>query len=149
MSVKVGAQRSAVRGMPIVKATAVRTITRTPVPVELEKIELPMNTFTNKNTFKAKIKSVERIVGPKATGETCHIIIETDGKIPFWEGQSYGVIPPVILNLFSGSVASFLHSRCQCRRGAPKKALWFVVYPVMRCCTVGACICLSHPGSCS
>ena len=23
-----------------------------------------------------------------------HIVIETDGKIPFWEGQSYGVIPP-------------------------------------------------------
>ena len=23
-----------------------------------------------------------------------HIIIETEGKIPFWEGQSYGVIPP-------------------------------------------------------
>lgn len=42
----------------------------------------------------ARVKSVERIVGPKATGETCHIVIETDGKIPFWEGQSYGVIPP-------------------------------------------------------
>jgi ferredoxin--NADP+ reductase len=41
-----------------------------------------------------RIKSVKRIVGPKATGETMHIIIETDGKIPFWEGQSYGVIPP-------------------------------------------------------
>ena len=33
-------------------------------------------------------------MGPKATGETMHIIIETEGKIPFWEGQSYGVIPP-------------------------------------------------------
>jgi hypothetical protein len=40
-------------------------------------------------------RSVQRIVGPKATGETCHIIIETNGDIPFWEGQSYGVIPPV------------------------------------------------------
>ena len=45
-------------------------------------------------THQARVKSVERIVGPKATGETCHIIIETEGKIPFWEGQSYGVIPP-------------------------------------------------------
>merc|ERR1711869_54879 len=38
--------------------------------------------------------SVERIVGPNATGETCHIVIETEGKIPFWEGQSYGIVPP-------------------------------------------------------
>lgn len=39
--------------------------------------------------------SVKTITGPKATGETCHIIIETNGQIPFVEGQSYGVIPPV------------------------------------------------------
>jgi len=62
---------------------------------ELEKGELPMNTYNNKAPFIAKVRSVERIVGPKATGETCHIIIEHDGKVPFWEGQSYGVIPPV------------------------------------------------------
>ena len=67
------------------------------IPIELEKGDLPLNTFSPKKPFKAKIKSVERIVGPKATGETCHIVIETDGKIPFWEGQSYGVIPPVSL----------------------------------------------------
>lgn len=30
----------------------------------------------------------------QATGETCDIVIETGGDIPFWEGQSYGVIPP-------------------------------------------------------
>jgi len=53
-----------------------------------------MNTFSKKAPFPAKIKSVERIVGPNATGETCHIVIETKGEIPFWEGQSYGVIPP-------------------------------------------------------
>ena len=55
---------------------------------------LPLNTFKNKAPFTGKIKSVERIVGPNATGETCHIIIEHGGKMPFWEGQSYGVIPP-------------------------------------------------------
>lgn len=32
---------------------------------------------------------------PKATGETCDVVIDTRGEIPFWEGQSYGVIPPV------------------------------------------------------
>lgn len=30
----------------------------------------------------------------QATGETCDVVIETNGDIPFWEGQSYGVIPP-------------------------------------------------------
>lgn len=61
----------------------------------LEGSDVPVNTFNSKKPFKGKIKSVERIVGPKATGETCHIIIETGGDIPFHEGQSYGVVPPV------------------------------------------------------
>ena len=30
----------------------------------------------------------------QATGETCHIIIDHFAKMPYWEGQSYGVIPP-------------------------------------------------------
>ncbi|CAK0785705.1 hypothetical protein CVIRNUC_008916 [Coccomyxa viridis] len=64
------------------------------VPIELEKGDLPINTFNNKKPFKGKVVSVERIVGPKATGETCHIVVETNGDIPYWEGQSYGVIPP-------------------------------------------------------
>ena len=79
----------------IVAEAATKQVTRRPVPLELEKGELPMNTFNNKKPFKATIKSVERIVGPKATGETCHIILETKGEIPFWEGQSYGIVPPV------------------------------------------------------
>ncbi len=79
----------------VCRAAATTTISRKSVPLELEEGEMPLNTYNNKKPFIAKVKSVERIVGPKATGETCHIIIETDGKIPFWEGQSYGVIPPV------------------------------------------------------
>lgn len=70
---------------------------KTKVPTELEDGELPLNTFSPKKPFIAKIRSVEKITGPKATGETCHIIIDTKGDIPFWEGQSYGVIPPVSL----------------------------------------------------
>jgi ferredoxin--NADP+ reductase len=53
-----------------------------------------VNTYKAKEPLEATIKSVERIVGPNATGETCHIVIETEGKIPFWEGQSYGIVPP-------------------------------------------------------
>ncbi len=91
--------RPATRGVAVrPRAAATTSLTKAPVPLELEKGEMPLNTYGNKAPFKARVKSVERIVGPKATGETCHIIIETDGKIPFWEGQSYGVIPPVRTN---------------------------------------------------
>merc|ERR1719252_452065 len=55
---------------------------------------VPVNTYKNKAPFGAKVVSVKRIVGPTATGETCHIIMNHEGKMPYWEGQSYGVIPP-------------------------------------------------------
>jgi len=55
---------------------------------------IPVNTYKNKSPGTAKVTSVKRIVGPKATGETCHIIMDHEGKIPYWEGQSYGIIPP-------------------------------------------------------
>jgi len=55
---------------------------------------VPVNIFKNKDPFKGKVVSTKRIVGPKATGETCHIIIDHEGNFPYWEGQSWGVIPP-------------------------------------------------------
>ena len=55
---------------------------------------VPVNTFKNKSPHTGKIVSVKRIVGAAATGETCDIIIDHAGKMPYWEGQSYGVIPP-------------------------------------------------------
>ena len=55
---------------------------------------VPVNTYKNKAPFTGKVVSTKRIVGPKATGETCHIIIDHKGEFPFWEGQSWGVIPP-------------------------------------------------------
>merc|ERR1712232_547501 len=55
---------------------------------------IPVNTFKNKAPFTGKVVSTKRIVGPQATGETCHIIIDHDGDMPYWEGQSWGVIPP-------------------------------------------------------
>jgi ferredoxin--NADP+ reductase len=56
--------------------------------------DVPVNTYKNKAPFTGKVVSTKRIVGPKATGETCHIIIDHKGDFPFWEGQSWGVIPP-------------------------------------------------------
>merc|ERR1719498_1431548 len=55
---------------------------------------IPLNTYKNKEPFTGKVISCKRIVGPQATGETCHIIMNHEGKMPYWEGQSYGVIPP-------------------------------------------------------
>lgn len=65
-------------------------------PLELEDAtEPPINLYKPKGPYTATIVSVERIVGPKAPGETCHIVIDHGGNLPYWEGQSYGVIPPV------------------------------------------------------
>jgi ferredoxin--NADP+ reductase len=55
---------------------------------------IPINTYKNKTPFIGKVTSVKRIVGPQATGETCDIVIKHGGKMPYWEGQSFGVIPP-------------------------------------------------------
>jgi len=55
---------------------------------------IPLQTFSAKAPHIGKIVSVKRIVGAQATGETCDIIIDHGGKMPYWEGQSYGVIPP-------------------------------------------------------
>ncbi|KAJ3707170.1 hypothetical protein LUZ61_010875 [Rhynchospora tenuis] len=64
-------------------------------PLELENAkEPPLNLYKPKEPYTATIVSVERIVGPKAPGETCHIVIDHGGDVPYWEGQSYGVIPP-------------------------------------------------------
>jgi len=61
-----------------------------------DQTNIPLNTYKNKAPFVSKVISVKRIVGPQATGETCHIIMNHGGKMPYWEGQSYGVIPPGI-----------------------------------------------------
>ena len=50
--------------------------------------------YKNKAPYTAKVVSCKRIVGPEATGETCHIIMDHKAQMPYWEGQSYGVIAP-------------------------------------------------------
>jgi sulfite reductase alpha subunit-like flavoprotein len=70
-------------------------------PLDLESAnEPPLNTYKPKEPYTATIVSVERIVGPKAPGETCHIVIDHGGNVPYWEGQSYGIIPPVSNSCF-------------------------------------------------
>lgn len=81
-------------------------------PVELENAkEPPLNLYKPKEPYTATIVSVERIVGPKAPGETCHIVIDHGGNVPYWEGQSYGVIPPVsISSLVLPSIMQYFYS---------------------------------------
>jgi ferredoxin--NADP+ reductase len=55
---------------------------------------VPVNVYKNKAPFTGKVVSTKRIVGPKATGETCHVVVDHKGDFPYWEGQSWGVIPP-------------------------------------------------------
>eukprot|EP00210_Caulerpa_lentillifera_P004974 g4748.t1 len=84
-------------GIPltIVGASSPATsLIREEVSLDLEQLSLPMNTFTQKQPFTGRILSVDSLVGPDAPGEVCHITIQTEGKIPYVEGQSYGVIPP-------------------------------------------------------
>lgn len=50
--------------------------------------------------------SVRTLTGPRAVGEVCHITLQTDGNLPFVEGQSYGIIPPV------GSLGLFHWKSC-------------------------------------
>jgi len=55
---------------------------------------MPINTFKPKEPFIGKIVSVKTITGPGATGETCDVVIDHGGKMPYIEGQSAGVLPP-------------------------------------------------------
>lgn len=66
-------------------------------PLELEDDKQPpLHLYKPKEPYTATIISVERIVGSNAPGETCHIVIDHGGNVPYWEGQSYGIIPPGI-----------------------------------------------------
>ncbi|KAL2467417.1 Ferredoxin--NADP reductase [Abeliophyllum distichum] len=64
-------------------------------PLTLEDVkEPPLHLYKNKEPYTGTIVSVERLVGPNAPGETCHVVIDHGGNVPYWEGQSYGIIPP-------------------------------------------------------
>jgi ferredoxin--NADP+ reductase len=70
-----------------------------PVDMEVEPYSdilgnLPLNTFKPKKPYQASIVSAKRIVGPNAPGEVCHVQINTEKNLKYWEGQSLGVIPP-------------------------------------------------------
>ncbi|KAJ1482571.1 chloroplast ferredoxin NADP oxidoreductase, partial [Baffinella frigidus] len=57
---------------------------------------VPINVAKHKDPFIGKIVSVQRMVGPTSPGEICNVVIDHRGELPYWEGQSYGVLPPGI-----------------------------------------------------
>lgn len=56
-----------------------------------EKGQVPNNTYKPKEPFKGKVVSNTTLTEPDA-GEVCHIVFETEGKLPYAEGQSIGII---------------------------------------------------------
>jgi len=82
---------------------------------------LPLNTFKATDPHIGKIVSVKRIVGAEATGETCDVVIDHGGKMPYWEGQSYGVIPPGINPKNGKPYTNRLYSIASTRYGDDKK----------------------------
>ncbi|KAI0560186.1 Ferredoxin-NADP+ oxidoreductase [Gracilaria domingensis] len=60
----------------------------------IDKKKVPINIFRPKDPYSATVVYNERIVGDDAPGETKHMIFNTDGNLPYLEGQSIGVVPP-------------------------------------------------------
>ncbi|KAL3759644.1 hypothetical protein ACHAWU_009791 [Discostella pseudostelligera] len=85
-----------------------------------DQANVPVNVYKNKSPFIGKVVSTKRIVGPKATGETCHIVIDHKGDFPYWEGQSWGVIPPGVREKDGKPHAVRLYSIASSRYGDDK-----------------------------
>ncbi|KAL8511893.1 hypothetical protein ACS0TY_018364 [Phlomoides rotata] len=92
---KVGISWSRSRPVICMSVQQARTAKVAVSPLSLEDAkEPPLHLYKNKEPYTGTIVSVDRLVGPKAPGETCHIVIDHGGNLPYWEGQSYGIIPP-------------------------------------------------------
>ena len=55
---------------------------------------MPVNLFRAKEPFVATIVSIDNISGSVGEGSIYDVVLDHGGKMPFLEGQSYGVIPP-------------------------------------------------------
>ena len=58
--------------------------------------EIPWNLFSPKAPYKGSCISKDTITSktPLVNWETCHVIMDHDGKVPYIEGQSIGIIAP-------------------------------------------------------
>jgi ferredoxin--NADP+ reductase len=55
--------------------------------------KIPVNLFKPNAPLVGTCIYNKKIVGDDAPGDTCHVIIHHDGKLPYLEGQSVGIIP--------------------------------------------------------
>ncbi|CAK9861834.1 unnamed protein product [Sphagnum jensenii] len=55
---------------------------------------LSTNVFKPKDPYIGRCLLNTKIVGDDAPGETWHMVFTTEGKVPYREGQSIGVVPP-------------------------------------------------------
>mmetsp|Transcript_6038 Transcript_6038/g.10855 ORF Transcript_6038/g.10855 Transcript_6038/m.10855 type:complete len:336 (+) Transcript_6038:264-1271(+) len=74
--------------------SAVVRSSRVTMAAGLDKSEIPLNLFRPNAPYIGTCVYNQLIVGKGAPGETNHVIINTDGNVPYLEGQSIGVIPP-------------------------------------------------------
>ena len=55
----------------------------------------PTNLYTAEAPHTATFLSVDKISCPEASGETYNIVFDHGGFLPHWEGQVFGIMPPV------------------------------------------------------
>ncbi|KAG8069787.1 hypothetical protein GUJ93_ZPchr0006g42244 [Zizania palustris] len=57
-------------------------------PLELDSVmESPVNLYKPKELYTATLVSAERLVGPQAHGETCHVVINHSGNVSYISGR--------------------------------------------------------------
>ncbi|URD78714.1 Ferredoxin--NADP reductase, leaf isozyme [Musa troglodytarum] len=81
------------------KLVSVRAQVTTEAPAKVAKVSkkddegVVTNKFKPKNPYAGTCLLNTKITGDDAPGETWHMVFSTEGKIPYREGQSIGVIP--------------------------------------------------------
>eukprot|EP00922_Rhytidocystis_sp_ex-Travisia-forbesii_P057900 GHVS01085666.1.p1 GENE.GHVS01085666.1~~GHVS01085666.1.p1 ORF type:complete len:486 (-),score=51.22 GHVS01085666.1:244-1701(-) len=55
---------------------------------------IPMNTIKHKQPLLAHVNRVESLVTSGGRPAICHVELDLEGKMRYWEGQSIGVVPP-------------------------------------------------------
>ncbi|CAI5516968.1 unnamed protein product [Closterium sp. Naga37s-1] len=88
--------KAAVRVSQPTKAAVRASVAAAPKKKEHRKNEegVQVNLFKPKTPYTGRCLLNTKIVGDDAPGETWHMVFSTEGKIPYREGQSIGVVPP-------------------------------------------------------
>ena len=81
---------------------------------------LPINVANQNDPFIGKILPSQKIVGPTAGGEINNVVIDHRGELPYWDGQSYVVLPPGIDPKKNKSYGVRLYSIASTRYGHHK-----------------------------